>query len=214
MEKIKLVIADDHHILLDGLKSLLEPNEDMEILGLFDNGPALLEAAPTLLPHIALVDINMPGMNGQELTQKIKKDHPYISVIVLSMHDDVEHITELIEAGASGYLLKNVNDQELVEAIRNVAAGKMYFCNEVTEKLTNYAVEAQRKKDAPPEPKLTARELEVLKLVAEEMTNAQIADTLFISERTVETHRKNMLRKTENKTMVGLMKFAMEKKLI
>jgi hypothetical protein len=214
MDKIKIVVADDHHILLDGLKVLLQKQKDLEVVGLYDNGTSLFDELGTTKPHVAIVDINMPGMAGDVLTQKIKEFYPSIAVITLSMHDDAGHIMEMIEAGVSGYLLKNVNDKELIDAVRLVAQGKMYFSSEVSEKITSMVVSQQKRLDQPEEPKLTERELEILKLVSQEYSNAQIADTLFISERTVETHRKNMLRKTGNKTVVGLIKYAMERHLI
>jgi len=214
MSKIKIVIADDHHILLDGLTAMLEKQDDIEVMATYDNGQALLDDLLKIQPDLALVDINMPGMQGPELTQKIKELNPSIYVITLSMYDDAAHIMEMIEAGVSGYLLKNVNDKELVSAITQVMSGKMYFSSEVSEKLTSLVMHQQRKLDQPAAPKLTERELEILKLIANEHSNAEIADILFISERTVETHRKNMLRKTNNKTIVGLIKYAMEQQLI
>ncbi len=214
MNKIRIVVADDHHILLDGLKALLQKQKDLEIVGLYNNGISLFDELATTKPHVALVDINMPGMSGDVLTQKIKEFYPSIYVIALSMYDDAAHIMEMIEAGVSGYLLKNVNDKELLDAIRLVTEGKMYFSAEVSEKITTMVVRQQKKLEQPEEPKLTERELEILKLIAQEYSNAQIAESLFISERTVETHRKNMLRKTNNKTVVGLMKYAMERQLI
>lgn len=214
MSTTKIVIADDHHILLDGLKAMLDKQTDIEVLALYDNGQSLLDELSEKKPDVALVDINMPGMKGPELTRKIKELNPSIYVITLSMYDDAAHIMEMIEAGVSGYLLKNVNDTELVDAIMQVTAGKMYFSSEVSEKLTTLVVNQQRKLEEPAKPKLTERELEVLKLVADEHSNAEIAKILFISERTVETHRKNMLRKTNNKTIVGLLKYALEEKLI
>lgn len=214
MSTTKIVIADDHHILLDGLNAMLDKQNDIEVLALYDNGQSLLDELSEKKPDVALVDINMPGMKGPELTRKIKELNPSIYVITLSMYDDAAHIMEMIEAGVSGYLLKNVNDTELVDAIMQVTAGKMYFSSEVSEKLTTLVVNQQRKLEEPAKPKLTERELEVLKLVADEHSNAEIAKILFISERTVETHRKNMLRKTNNKTIVGLLKYALEEKLI
>lgn len=214
MDKIKIVVADDHHILLDGLKALLQKQKDIEVCGLFDNGRKLFEALPTVRPHVALVDINMPEMDGLELTRKVKESYPEIAVLVLSMYDDASHIMDLIDAGASGYLLKNITDKELLEAIKTVAQGRLYFSPEVSERITAVAIQQQRRGEQNDEPKLTDRELEILKLIAQEYSNAQIAQTLFISERTVETHRKNMLRKTNNKTMVGLLKYALEKQLI
>lgn len=214
MSAIKIVIADDHHILLDGLKAMLAKQFDINVAATYENGEHLLDELNKVKPDLALVDINMPGMKGPELTQKIKELNPSIQVITLSMYDDAVHIMEMIEAGVSGYLLKNVNDQELIDAIRQVHNGKMYFSSEVSEKITTLVMQQQKKLQEPEKPKLTGRELEILKLVADENSNAEIAEKLFISERTVETHRKNMLRKTNNKTIVGLIKYAMEEKLI
>lgn len=214
MSKIRIVIADDHHILLDGLKAMLQKQKDIDVAGLYANGQDLFDDLKNTTPDVAIVDINMPGMNGEELTAKIKEFYPSVQVITLSMYDDATHIMDMIEAGVSGYLLKNVNDKELIDAIRMVASGKMYFSSEVSEKITTLVIRQQKKLDQPEEPRLTERELEILKLIAEEYSNAQIANTLFISERTVETHRKNMLRKTNNKTIVGLLKYALEKQII
>ncbi|MEZ5017846.1 MAG: response regulator transcription factor [Flavipsychrobacter sp.] len=214
MSEIKIVIADDHHILLDGLKAMLQKYKHINVVAAYDNGQDLFDNLSKTQPNVALVDINMPGLNGKEVTQKIKEFYPDIQVITLSMYDDAGHIMEMIEAGVSGYLLKNVNDKELIEAIKVVNEGKLYFSSEVSERITTMAIQQQKKLEEPEEPKLTARELEILKLIAEEYSNAQIAETLFISERTVETHRKNMLRKTSNKTIVGLLKYALSKNLV
>jgi DNA-binding NarL/FixJ family response regulator len=213
-KKIRIVLADDHHILLDGIKALLQKQKDVEIAGMYDDGRKLLEELPRSKPDIAIIDINMPHMNGIELCQKIKAADAAIQVITLSMYDDAGHIMEMIEAGVSGYILKNASDKELVDAIRTVREGKMFFSPEVSEKITTLVIQQQRKLEQPQEAKLTERELEILKLIAGEYSNAQIANTLFISERTVETHRKNMLRKTNNKSVVGLLKYAMEKQLL
>jgi len=214
MDKLRILIADDHHILLDGLKVLLQKQKDIEIVGMFSDGKSVLEALPNLQVDLALLDINMPKMNGHELMLYIRDQYPNLKVIVLSMYDDVGHIMEMVEAGASGYLLKNITDKELLEAIRTVAAGKLYFSSEVSEKITTLAVQQQRRSEENNEPRLTEREVEILRLIASEYSNAQIAGQLYISERTVETHRKNMLRKTKNKTIVGLLKYAMEKNIL
>ena len=214
MDKLRVIVADDHHILLDGLNALLQKQKDIEIAGLFNNGKEVYEALPNLNVDVALVDINMPKMGGLELTEKIKKEFPSINIIVLSMYDDAGHIMEMIDAGVSGYLLKNVTDKELLEAIRTVATGKLYFSSEVSEKITSFVMHQQRKADEIEAAKLTDREIEILKLISEEYSNSKIAETLFISERTVETHRKNMLRKTNNKTIVGLLKYALERQII
>lgn len=210
MKKIGLVLVDDHHILLDGLSALLKKQRDMDVMGTYTRGSELMSAMENTLPDIALVDINMPELNGAELTIKIKEQYPAVGVICLSMHDDTDHILEMVDAGVSGYLLKNTNDKELLEAIRTVYEGKVYFPDEIADKIRNAAARKEKINAEVQEIKLTDRELEILKLIAQEYSNARIAAALFISERTVETHRKNMLRKTRNSTMLGLMKFAME----
>ena len=215
MNKIKLILADDHNILLNGLNALITKQKDMEVIGCFQNGQLLYDAV-SQLPAIdmALIDIDMPVMNGHQLTLKLKENYPNIRVVILSMHDDASHIMDLVESGIAGYLLKNANDTELLEAIRTIMGGRMYFSPEVGDKIEALVKERKNQREAPPAPKLTDREVEILKLIAQEFTNAQIADTLFISERTVETHRKNMLRKTDNKSIIGLIKFGMEQKII
>lgn len=215
MKKLRLIIADDHHILLDGLNAMLSKEKDIEIAGSFDNGQVLYDwLGSNSAIDLALIDINMPGMGGLELATKMKETHPQIPIIVLSMYDDGGHIMEMVEAGVSGYLLKNANDAELVQAIHTVAGGRMYFSEEVANKIELLVKTREEKKSAPAEPQLTAREMEILGLIAQEYSNAKIGDTLFISERTVETHRKNMMRKTGYKTIVGLLKYAMDRKLV
>ncbi|PQJ10765.1 DNA-binding response regulator [Flavipsychrobacter stenotrophus] len=214
MKKTGIVLVDDHHILLDGLSALLKKQKDMEVMGAYTRGSDLLIALNTLQPDVALVDINMPDMNGIALTTQLKELHPEIKVICLSMHDGVEYILEMANAGVWGYLLKNTNDQELLEAIRTVHSGQLYFPEEIADKMSTEALRREQKANEIQEIKLTERELEILKLIAQEYSNARIASTLFISERTVETHRKNMLRKTRNSTMLGLLKFAMERGLV
>jgi len=214
MNKIRIVLADDHLILLDGLKALLSKQKSLEIVGVYDNGLSLYEALPDTNPDIALIDINMPGLNGHELTLKIKQEFSDIKVITLSMHDNASEIIKLIEAGVSAYLFKNVNNDVLLEAIHAVALGKTYFSPEVSEKIALFSEVRPGKETDSLTLKLTARELEILKLISQEHNNAQIADALFISERTVETHRKNMLRKTNHKSMVGLLTDVLENRLI
>ncbi len=214
MKKINLVLVDDHHILLDGLNALLARQKDMNVVAAHTSGLKLLADPGTIHADIAIVDINMPDIDGIELTRKIKNGYPGIAVICLSMHDDAEHITEMANAGASGYLLKNTNDKDLLDAIRTVAAGKLYFPDDLLAKMKDYEQRNNRMAEEASAIKLTSRELEILKLIAAEYSNARIAESLFISERTVETHRKNMLRKTNHSTMLGLLKFALEHNLL
>ena len=214
MNKIGIVLVDDHHILLDGLSVLLKRQKDMEVKGAFTNGHELLQVLEALKPDVILVDINMPEMTGVELTLKIKKMCPNVAVICLSMHDSIDYILEMVDAGVSGYLLKNTNDKELLEALRTVYEGKMYFPPEISGKITAEAIRKRSTDEKAKEVNLTDRELEILKLIFKEFSNARIAELLYISERTVETHRKNMLRKTNSNNVLGLMKYAMEHHLI
>ena len=214
MDKIKIVLADDHQILLDGLQALFQKQEDIIVAGVYNNGLDMYDDLKNTLPDIAIVDISMPGLNGLELTLKIRKEYHEIKIITLSMFDDITHIMQLIRAGVSAYLFKNINNDELLLAIREVAKGGTYFSQEISLKVAAFLKAEKNRYNQPLIPALTSRELEILKLVALEYSNAKIADTLFISERTVETHRKNMLRKTNHKNMVGLLKYVMDNHLI
>lgn len=212
MKKHRIILVDDHQMLIDGLSAILSANKDIEIVKTFTNGNLLLEALNELNPEIVLTDISMPEIDGYELTKKIKKINPAIQVIALSMSGNIVDINKMLDAGISGYVLKNVGNQELIDAIHKVAHGKMHFSDDVTEEMVkNKYTKPDKNEDAV---KLTERELEILKLIVQELNNAEIADKLFISERTVETHRKNMIRKFNTKTIVGLIKYAMDKRLI
>ncbi|MBK9327840.1 MAG: response regulator transcription factor [Sphingobacteriales bacterium] len=212
MKSIRLILIDDHQMLIDGLSALLTTYDDIEILKTFTNGNGLLDEIETLQPDIVLTDISMPDMDGYELTKRIKQLLPQTNVIALSMFGGINEINKMLEAGISGYLLKNVGNLELIEAIRKVASGKMHFSDDVSEEMAKNAYSKSSKPEH--QPRLTDRELEILKLIVLELNNAEIADKLFISERTVETHRKNMIRKFNTKTIVGLIKYALDKKLI
>ena len=212
MKKHKVILVDDHQMLIDGLSAILAANENIEILKTFTNGNLLLEELHELQPEIILTDISMPDIDGYELTKKIKQQNPDIQVIALSMSGSIADINKMLDVGISGYVLKNVGNQELIEAIYKVAQGKMHFSDDVTEEMVkNKHAKPNKLED---QVKLTERELEILKLIVQELNNAEIADKLFISERTVETHRKNMIRKFNTKTIVGLIKYAMDHKLI
>jgi DNA-binding NarL/FixJ family response regulator len=211
MDKVRIVLADDHQILLDGLQSLFEKQGDFLVVGKYNNGIDLYEELRNTQPDIAIIDINMPGLNGHELTLKIKKEFGHIKVIILSMFDDITHITQFVKAGVSAYLLKNINNEGLLRAMYEVEKGNTFFSEEISAKLIAFK---KAEKNAPGGPALTNRELQILKLITIEYSNAQIADALFISERTVETHRKNMLRKTNHKNMIGLLKFVFDSNLI
>jgi DNA-binding NarL/FixJ family response regulator len=211
MYAIKLHIVDDHQMMIDGLRALLGDEPAFKIIGESNNGRVALAKIEQEQPDVLLTDISMPEMNGLELTQAVKDKFPNIKVIALSMFGERNTISEMLQAGISGYIVKNTGKQELIQAINKVAQGGMFFSDEVSAEMMKVI-------SAPPVKEevitLTPREIEIVKLIAKEYSNLQIAEALFISERTVETHRKNIFRKTNTKSVVGLIKYAIEKKLL
>jgi len=201
---IHLLIADDHQIFLDGLLSLLASEEDIVVEATARNGREVLTLLKTTTPDLILMDINMPVLDGLKATKMVADDHPEVKVIMLTMHDRADYITQMIQAGASGYLLKNSSRKDLLEGIRTVARGENYFSNEVTQAVMN-SYRAQAKQESRrTEVALTPRETEVLKLIAQECTTAEVAERLYISPHTVESHRKNLLAKLQKKNTAGL----------
>ncbi|MFW5974715.1 MAG: response regulator, partial [Bacteroidota bacterium] len=181
-----------------------------------ESGKQALEILKQQQPHVMLIDIHMPDMSGVELARKVKKEFPKIKMLMLTMSDENTLINQSIEAGANGYILKNSNSDELIDAVAKVYEGKKYLSSKAQEVVMNSIYNHQ---DAildinPQAVHLTARESEILKLIASEYTNEQIANKLFISERTVETHRKNIFTKTKTKSVVGLIKYAIKQGLI
>jgi len=206
MELIRIFLLDDHQIMLDGIRSLLSGDDSFLIVGEATRAEDALIAIPSCHPHLVISDINLPGMNGIEFSKKLFEKHPGIKVMVLTMSAGDHNINELLKIGVSGYVLKNAGRDELKKAILKVSKGEKYFSSEVAEGLI-------RLKDggyAGTDTHLTPRELEVLNLIAKEFSNKQIADQLFISERTVESHRKNIFRKTGTKSVVGLIRFSID----
>ncbi|HAQ65664.1 MAG TPA: DNA-binding response regulator [Bacteroidales bacterium] len=213
---IRLMIIDDHRLIIDGMKALLSNMEGVELITGATAGYEALRLLDTTNVDVVLADINMPGMNGIEVTRRIKSDHPGVAVLALTMHDDPSLINRMIEAGASGYILKSTGIDELMEAIETVAAGGKFLSRDVQKIIMQRIYNAN---DAitgiqPNVIRLTSRESEILQLIAREFSNGQIAEKLFISERTVETHRKNIFIKTGTKTVVGLIKYAIENDLL
>ncbi|HNP07970.1 MAG TPA: response regulator transcription factor [Cyclobacteriaceae bacterium] len=204
---MKVLLVDDHAILSDGVKSLLE-KEDYEVVFQADSAERALEFLKGNVADLLITDFNMPGMDGLSLIHLVKRINQNIKIIVLSMHDEVHLVKEILKAGVNGYVLKKDTQNELLQAIREVQAGKVFLSNDINKMLI---VNLQN----PDEGKLlTDREREILKLIAREFTNKQIAEELFISERTVETHRKNIFKKTGTNSLVGLIKFAYANNLI
>ena len=207
--RIKVILVDDHHIVLDGLESLLQQEPEFQVLASLHSGEEVLEMLKSQQPNILLTDFSLPGISGIDFVRQVKKLYPQVKIIVLSMHDEAHIIKSVLKEGVEGYLLKNIQHSELKSAIRHVAQGLPYVSPEVTRLLMD---EMNKPKDEPE--LLTDRELDVLRLIAKEFSNKEIADKLFISERTVETHRKNIFRKTKTSSLVGLIKFAYEHKMV
>ncbi len=201
---IRLLIADDHPLIIDGLRTSLSRDESVNIVTHATNGSEVLDALRKQDVDVILLDINMPGMNGFETLKKIVPEFPEVKILILSMYDKPEFIHSLIENGASGYLLKNTNRDEMIYAIQKVHHGNIYFSEEVKRILK------KEEEAAGHHEQLTKREKEILKLIAQEKTTSEIAEMLFISTHTVDTHRKNLLAKLGVKNAAGLVKFAIE----
>lgn len=206
---LKIYIVDDHQMLIDGLKALLADEKTISLVGENTSAKRALSEIGEYRPDIVLTDINMPEMDGIELTKEIKKQQPEIKVIALSMYGERETISDMLKAGVSAYILKNTGKQELLKAIDKVASGGTFFSDEVSAEMMRVYPEQAAKEIA-----LSQREIEVIELIAKEYTNARIAEALFISERTVETHRKNIFRKTDTKSVLGLLKYCVDKRII
>ncbi len=210
---IRLLIVDDHQMMIDGIKSLLIYESDFNLIAETTQPETVIGLLEIDLVDIVIADVNMPGISGIELTRLIKEKFPQVQVLALSMHGDRDTISDMLEAGISGYVLKNTGKDELLQALRKIASGGLFFSDEVTLEMMRAArIPKPVAVNAPV--RLTPREIEIVKLIASEFNNAEIGENLFISERTVETHRKNIFRKTETKSVAGLIKLAIEQGII
>lgn len=216
MAKIKLMLADDHAVVRSGLRMLLEAQPDMEIVGETENGLETVTQAQALNPDIILMDIEMPGMNGIEATREIKLILPETAVLALTMYEDEQYFFEMLKAGASGYVPKRAAPDELVNAIRTVYQGGVYLYPSLAAHLVqDYLQKDETSTDDNGSPSdLTPREIEVLTLIAEGLTNAEIALELTISVKTVDRHRENIMRKLNMHNRIDLVKYAIKKGLI
>lgn len=211
LKKIALAIVDDHQIVIDGLKSLLSGNNDFFVAAECTRGDHMLEILKSTKIDVLLTDIMMPEMNGVELAHKVHQQFPAIKILALSMNGEADLVNQMIEdSDIAGYVLKNIGKQELINALHKIANGGVYFSQEVLDEMAK-STEIRKNTE---EINLTAREIEIIKLIEKEYNNRQIAEALFLSERTIETHRKNIFRKTKTSGIIGLIKFAYEHKLI
>jgi DNA-binding NarL/FixJ family response regulator len=207
---IRVLIADDHGIVRSGLRMLIDRQNDMEVIAEADDGVDALEWTQSAHPDVAVLDVSMPRMTGLQAAREIRSHSPDTRVLLLSMHDDEHYFFEGLEAGAAGYVLKRAADTDLIDALRTVAAGRTFLSDEAQETLMREWQEGRSEPDSP----LTPRELEVVKLIAEAFTNKQIAETLRLSEKTVESHRANVLMKLGMRDRVELVRYAIRRGLV
>lgn len=207
MKSIELVLVDDHHLFREGLANILNLEEEIEIIGEAYDGQSLIELLETIQPDIVLMDIDMPDMSGIEATRLVKEKFDGVKVLIFSGYGSSKNIFEAIKAGASGFILKNAIKEDLIYAIKVLDSGNTYYSKGVSDKLSQHLSEMNPKKLSE-EVSLSNREMDILRLIADGLTNHQIADKLFISTHTVVTHRRNLLQKINAKNTAELIKFA------
>lgn len=208
MSQVKLLVVDDHPMLRGGIVSLFNNTDSLNVIGEASNGAEALACVEKEVPDVVLMDINMDGKLDVVTTEKIKARWPEVKVIAFSMHEEVQVIRRMLKAGASGYLLKNASHQELVKAIEAVTRDESYYGQEVLDVMTDSITSDGE--DLHADVVLSNREKEVLQFVAKEYTNQEIADKIDVSLRTVETHKRNLIKKLRVKNVVGLVRFAIE----
>ncbi|MGZ5283413.1 MAG: response regulator [Bacteroidia bacterium] len=204
---IRLFIADDHQMIIDGLRSLLDGEENIQIVGHALSGLGVLSFLENESCDIILLDINMPEFDGLLTAREVKKKHPKVKILILSMHNTKDVIDDVLKSGAEGYILKNAGRAELLTAIESVNGGNFYYSSDILKTLTNIAGNSTKEDETA---QLSKRELEIVRLISEELTTQEIAEKLFLSPHTVDTHRKNLLAKLNVRNTAGLVKFALQ----
>jgi len=210
---IKILIVDDHQLTREGIRSMLEQENDMKVLGEAEDGRSDARMARELVPDIILMDVCMPDMNGIVATSLIRSEFPKIKVIALSMLDDKRFVSNMLRAGASGYLIKDCSFNELTGAIRRVMKNRTYLSPGIMDVVVTDYVRPPADADSPYSPNLSIREKEVLQLVAEGHSTAQIANSLHVSVKTIESHRQRLMEKLNTKGIAGLTKYAIREGL-
>jgi DNA-binding NarL/FixJ family response regulator len=215
-DTIRILLVDDHKIVRDGIISLLQDDPRLVIVGQAENGIEALDKIEKVEPDLVLLDINMPIMDGLNCAKNITEKFPNVKILTLTMLNEQEHIKNMLAAGAGGYILKSSGREELITAINTVMAGNTYFSEEVKDLIMMDMIKRKTSSGkivGEPIP-LTPREIDVLQLIVDEYTNLEIAEKLFISVRTVDAHRRNLLEKTGSRNTAGLVKFALENDLV
>ena len=216
MNKLRILLADDHPMVRSGLIKLLEPYKEFVVVGEAGDGEEAVKLTKKLEPDIVIIDLSMPKLSGIEATKLIRKNNPATKVLVLTMHDNEEYVYQIFKCGAGGYMLKNTGKDDLAAAILAVAKGEHFFSPRVSEIMVNaYLRKAHAREEFPVSKEdipLTNREKEILSYIAEGLNNAQIADKLFISARTVDTHRTNIMQKLDIHDAANLVRYALNKK--
>ena len=213
--KIRLMLADDHVVVRSGLRMLLQARSDIEIVGEAEDGREAIEKVKVLRPNVILMDVQMPDINGIQATKRIKEVSPETAVLALTMHEDDHYFFEMLHAGASGYVPKRAAPDELVNAIRTVSEGGVFLYPSLQKRLVkDYLQRAESGDHLMVQDDLTPRELEVLTLIAEGLTNPEIAEELVISVKTVDRHRENIMRKLNLHSRIDLVKYAIKMGLI
>ena len=214
MSMTTIVLADDHHVVRQGLRSLLEAEPDFSVVGETGDGLEAAQLVERLQPDVLVLDLMMPGLNGLEVTRQVSQRSPQTHVVILSMHANEAYVLETLRAGAAAYVLKESTSAELVRAVREAVAGRRYLSPPLSERAIEAYMQKAESTALDPYETLTAREREVLHLVAEGHTNAEIAARLFISRRTVETHRANLMRKLGLRTQTDLISYALRRGIL
>jgi len=205
---IRLFLVDDHTVLRDGLRALFQQEAELQVVGEAENGGQLLAQLPATPCDVVLLDLHMPGLDGLATTERLRAEFPDVRVLVLSMVDNEHAIGQVMAAGAQGYVLKNAGHDEITVGVRAVAAGKRFLCSELGLTMLGRVLAETPEPAAKPASGLSPREREVLRLVADGLTTTQIAEKLYTSPRTVETHRQNIMEKTGAKNTAALVKAA------
>ncbi len=214
MKKYKILIVDDHKILLDSLSLLINSIEDMEVAGTLGDSRNVISFIAANSIDILVTDMNMPYSNGIDLTLKVRNLYPDLKILMLTVNDTAETIREAFQAGISGYITKKASKEELTTALHTILRGEKFFSNEVMKELLNPSVTVYEEANLHDLKALSARELEVIKLIAQEFSSSEIAERLFISPGTVENHRHNILQKLGVKNSIGIIKYALKYRLI